>query len=242
MTGEDRAQHSREDSHARAVVEEALAVEDGLESARGTDLAEELHHSDRVRGGDDRAEQKSARPIQAEAVVGHRADQQDRQEHAHRGQQADGHDPTPHLLEVERQRRLEDEPGYEGEQDQVGPDRRQAKAPCQWTEEADQDAADRQQHGIRDGRGGARDETERGRRRPKHDQEEKKALGAAHQDGRRPPADQPSRHTSGLAVQDGAAGGILCPGPSRASPISQDQRVRLIASPRTNPFSVISKR
>ena len=48
MPREDGAKHCRKDGHARAVVEEALAVEDCFEAARCPDLAEKLNDGDRI--------------------------------------------------------------------------------------------------------------------------------------------------------------------------------------------------
>ena len=115
----------------------------------------------------------------------------DREEDAETGQKSDRHESSPELLEVKRERGLEDQAGHEREQDQVGPDRGQSKARHQ----ADQDPADGQEHGVRDDRSLPGDESQPGRGCAKEDEEEQKALRGAHGGGRTPPADQPSRHT-----------------------------------------------
>ena len=203
MTREDRAEHGGENGDASPVVEQALAVEDRFETARGADLAEQLNDRDRVGRCHDRAEKKSAGPVQAETVMGQGADQHHGQEDAQRGQKADRHHPPPHLVQVERQRGFEDEPGHEREQDQVRADRWQPQA----GNEADHDASHREQHRIRNGRRGPRQEAQRRRRGAEKDEEEEKALRGAH-GGRRPPADQPSRHTTRWATLR-RCGGIL---------------------------------
>ena len=180
-----------EKTATRAVVEEALAVEDCFEAARCPDLAEKLNDGDRIGGGDDGAEQKTTGPVESESVVGHRADQHHGQENANRRQQADRHDATPHLVEVECQRGLEDKARNKREQDQVGPDGR----PTQARNETDQDSPHGQQNWVRDCRRPPGQQTQRRRGSTEKDEEEEKALRGA-QWHVRTPADQPSRHTT----------------------------------------------
>src|SRR2546421_3077417 len=95
------------------------------------------------------------------------------------------------LKKKKGKRGLEDQAGHERQKDQVGPDRRKTQS----RDESDQDAAQRQQHGVRSSRGPPGDKTQAGRRRAEEDEKEQKALRGAHVGGRVPPADQPSRHT-----------------------------------------------
>jgi hypothetical protein len=145
VAGEDGAEHGREDRDSSAIIEEALAVEDRLQACGRVDLAQQVDDRDRVGGRDDSPQEEPARPIEAEQDVREHADEQHRQKYAHGGEQADGHDATPHLSEVEVERRLEDEARHEDEEDQVRTDGRKAQARNQ----ADDDAADRQQHRVR---------------------------------------------------------------------------------------------
>jgi len=108
------------------VVEQALAVEDGLEPTRGPQLTEKVDDRNRVGGGDYRAEQEAVSPVQAEREMRKSTDQRDGEEDAESGKQRDRHHSPPQLLEVERERCLEDQAGHEREKDEVGADGRKA--------------------------------------------------------------------------------------------------------------------
>ncbi len=196
MAGEDRAQHRGEYRDAGAVVEKALSVEDRLHSTWGTDLAQKRDDRDRIRSRDDRAEQEAAGPVDAQDEVGEHTDDADCHKNPNRGKQSDGHDATPQLLQVEVQRRLEDQARNEGEKDEVGTDRGQPEARY----EADQDSAHGEEHRVWHRRCGSRDQPQNRRGGAKNDQEEKKALRCAHRGvGDPPPTRLPGTPSCGAA-------------------------------------------
>src|SRR5260370_14705670 len=119
MRAHDGSEHGCEDRDAGAVIEQALALENRFQSARGSDLAEKVDDCDRVGGRHDGPKQDAASPVEAEAVMSQHPDDGYRQEDTDRPEQADRDDPAPHLVEIERQRSFENEPGYEGEEDEV---------------------------------------------------------------------------------------------------------------------------
>ncbi len=89
------------------------------------------------------------------------------QEHAKRRQQADWHYPAPHLVEVERERGFEHQARHEGQKDDVRAQRGKPDAGNQ----TNQDAADGQEHRVRNRRRCARDQAQHGGGATQDDQE-----------------------------------------------------------------------
>src|SRR5260370_18514296 len=144
MPAHDGSEHGCEDRDAGAVIEQALALENRLQAAGGSDLAEKVDDCDRVGGRHDGPKKDAAGPVEAEAVMSQHPDDDYRQKDTDRREQADRDDAAPHLVEIERQRSFENEPGNEGEEDEVRAKGRDVHA----EDQPDQDDPDSPQPGL----------------------------------------------------------------------------------------------
>src|SRR5712691_9064506 len=176
MAAHDGSKHGGEDRKSGAVVEETFALEDRLQPAWGTNLAKQVDDRDRIGSRHDGTKQDAARPVETKTEMSQNADHHHSQEHTERRQQADRDDPAPHLVEVERERSLEDQPRHKRQEDEVRTQNWKPDAGNQ----ADEDAADGQEHRVRDRRGRARDEAQHGGGATHDDQKQEEALGRAH--------------------------------------------------------------
>ena len=104
--------------------------------------------------------------------MGQGADQQDCNCHAGCGQQAHREEASSQLREVEREGGLEDQAGYERQENHVGADARELPA----RKKSDHDAGGRQHHGIRQHRRAPRDEAEQCCERADQDEQQQKSL------------------------------------------------------------------
>jgi len=119
---EDRRQHRGEHRDSCAVVEEALALENGRQARGSLHLAHEGDDRDGIGGRKNRAEQHAAGPAQSEDEVGQGPDQDDGERDAHGREETDRKEAAPELRQVECERGLEDQPGHEGQEDHVRAD------------------------------------------------------------------------------------------------------------------------
>ncbi len=115
----DHGEDDGEENCGRAVVEQALGVDERRETLRHAQPAEERHHAHGVGGGDERAEEECQRPGHAAHVVHADGGQREGDEHAGHGQ---GQDPAPLIAQVARlevEPRLEQQDRQEDVEDEV---------------------------------------------------------------------------------------------------------------------------
>ncbi len=104
----------------RAVVDEALALDDRDDPVRDTELAPDGGRRDRVGGGDDRAQDERGRPVESQGEVRHRRDADHRRQDEADRQQGDRPDIPAKLAKRREERRRVQDRRQEDEQDEVG--------------------------------------------------------------------------------------------------------------------------
>ena len=118
--GEQGGEDDLEGSRANAVVEEALAFEDGEQAIRQAELTQQRDDGKRVRRRDDGADEQRGEPGEGGAEVCHCGDDEQRDEDPRHGEGEDQQAVTTQQLRVHGPGALEEQGGQEEEEHEVG--------------------------------------------------------------------------------------------------------------------------